>query len=138
MNGQPDITTLYRPTGEAELRLVIASGFSAWPERLPEQPIFYPVTNEDYAVQIARDWNATPQDTGFVTSFDVETAYLSQFDQKVVGDSRTHVEYWIPAEDLDEFNHHIVGPIRVTRAFTGSPPREIDVEAALVAASSDR
>ncbi len=138
MNGQPDITTLYRPTGEAELRLVIASGFYAWPERLPEQPIFYPVTNEDYAVQIARDWNATPQDTGFVTSFDVETAYLSQFDQKVVGDSRTHVEYWIPAEDLDEFNHHIVGPIRVTRAFTGSPPREIDVEAALVAASSDR
>lgn len=133
MNDLPDTTTLYRPTGEAELRLVIASHFSAWPDRLPEQPIFYPVTNEIYAVQIARDWNATPQDTGFVTSFDVLTTYLDRFDRKVVGDSRTHVEYWIPAEDLDEFNRHIVGPIRVIRAFTGSPPRETDVETALAA-----
>lgn len=132
------VTTLYRPTGEAELRLVIDSGFSAWPDRLPEQPIFYPVTNEDYAVQIARDWNATPQDMGFVTCFDVETAYLDRFDQKVVGDSRTHLEYWIPAEDLDEFNRHIVGPIRVIRAFRGSPPHEVDMEAALAAVSSDR
>jgi hypothetical protein len=138
MHGPPDITTLYRPTGEAELRLVIASGFSAWPERLSEQPIFHPVTNEDYAVQIASDWNATPRDIGFVMSFDVETTHLSRFDQKVVGDSRTHVEYWIPAEDLDEFNHHIVGRIRVIRAFPGSPPREIDVAAALVALSPDR
>lgn len=60
----------------------------------------------DYAVQIARDWNATPQHTGFVTSFDVETTYLDRFDQKVVGDSRKHVEYWIPAEDLEELIRH--------------------------------
>ena len=47
----PGITTLYRPTGETELALVAESGFRSWPPRLPEQPIFYPVANEEYAVQ---------------------------------------------------------------------------------------
>ena len=45
--------TLYRPVGAEELRLIEASGMRAFPPRLPEQPIFYPVTNEAYAVQIA-------------------------------------------------------------------------------------
>jgi Immunity protein 8 len=39
--------TLWRPTGPEELALVEASGWTAWPRRLPEQPIFYPVLNED-------------------------------------------------------------------------------------------
>ena len=50
--------TLFRPTGKNELALIEASGFTAFPPRLTEQPIFYPVTNEEYAAQIARDWNA--------------------------------------------------------------------------------
>jgi hypothetical protein len=48
---------LYRPTGPKELELVRQSGWKRWPPRLPDQPIFYPVTNEAYAIQIARDWN---------------------------------------------------------------------------------
>jgi len=51
--------TLWRPTGPSEWDLVVASGFRRWPPRLPERPIFYPVLNEDYAVRIARDWNAS-------------------------------------------------------------------------------
>jgi len=47
--------TLYRPVGPKELALIEASGWRAFPPRLPEQPIFYPVLNEDYAIQIARD-----------------------------------------------------------------------------------
>jgi hypothetical protein len=38
-------TTLWRPVGPEELALVEASGRRAWPPRLPEQPIFYPVLN---------------------------------------------------------------------------------------------
>lgn len=91
--------TLYRPTGEAELALVAASGFRAWPPRLPEQPIFYPVTNEEYAVQIARDWNAEQGATGYVTRFAVDATYLAQFDTEVVGDAAVHVEYWVPASN---------------------------------------
>jgi len=94
---------------------------------LPEQPIFYPVTHEEYAVQIARDWNAAADATGYVTAFDVDTEFLARYPSQVVGDSRTHVEYWVPAEDLDEFNSHIVGEIQLIRAFRGDPPVEIAV-----------
>jgi hypothetical protein len=42
-------TILYRPAGPKELALIAASGCRRFPPRLPEQPIFYPVLNEDYA-----------------------------------------------------------------------------------------
>ena len=65
--------TLYRPTGAKELALIEASAFTVFPPRLPEQPIFYPVTNETYAAQIARDWNAkyNADKVGYVTPFEV-------------------------------------------------------------------
>jgi hypothetical protein len=50
---------LYRPVGPKELALIAASDYTAFPPRLAEQPIFYPVLNFEYAEQIARDWNAT-------------------------------------------------------------------------------
>ena len=122
-----ETTTLYRPVGEKELDLVRASGFSAWPPRLPEQPIFYPVTNEDYAIQIARDWNtkdASNGNVGYVTRFEVESGYLEQFPVETVGGVE-HSEYWIPAERLEEFNSKIVGKIEVLRKFT--PEGEVEL-----------
>ena len=47
----------YRPVLLHELRLIFENGLTAFPPRLPEQPIFYPVLNIDYARQIALDWN---------------------------------------------------------------------------------
>jgi Fe-S cluster assembly ATP-binding protein len=105
--------TLYRPTGAKELALIRESGFTAFPPRLPEQPIFYPVTNEAYATQIARDWNTRfGAGVGYVTRFEVEADYLARYDKRVVGSS-VHEEYWIPAEELEAFNRHIVGKIEV-------------------------
>jgi hypothetical protein len=46
MNGETII--LYRPVGPKELELIRASGYRAFPARLPEPPIFYPVLNEEY------------------------------------------------------------------------------------------
>ena len=109
-------TILFRPTGENELALIRASGWSEFPPRLPEQPIFYPVLDEDYATQIARDWNTRDGGTGYVLRFMVETEYLSQFTVQTVG-SRIHREYWIPAEGLAEFNRHIVGLIEIVNEF---------------------
>ena len=109
-----ETTTLYRPVGESELTLIRESGFRAFPPRLSEQPIFYPVLNEAYAIQIARDWNArynTPP-VGYVTRFEVVSSYVTRFEVRVVGSSR-HEELWVPADELDEFNRHIVGPIQV-------------------------
>ncbi|ABC33613.1 conserved hypothetical protein [Hahella chejuensis KCTC 2396] len=108
--------TLFRPTGPNELALVEESGFKRWPPRLSEQPIFYPVCNEDYARQIARDWNVKDSGVGYVTRFAVDADYLSRFDVKVVG-GREHAEYWIPAEQLEEFNDHIIGGIEVIATY---------------------
>jgi len=110
--------TLYRPTGSNELALIRDADYAGFPPRLPEQPIFYPVTNEAYACQIARDWNTKTGDgKGFVTRFAVRKAFLDGFERKVVGGAQ-HEEYWIPAEQLEEFNANIVGKIEVIREFT--------------------
>ncbi len=111
---------LFRPVGARELALIEAADYRAFPPRLPEQPIFYPVTNEAYAVQIARDWNAKINDDrqGFVTRFRVSADYLARFERRVVG-GREHEEYWIPAEGLGEFNENIVGRIEVVARFDG-------------------
>src|SRR3954464_6932685 len=99
-----DTLTLYRPVGPKELELIERSEWREFPPRLPEQPIFYPVLNEEYATQIARDWNAKYNSpiVGYVTRFQVKTDYLNRYEVKVVGGS-IHQEYWIPAEDLLEF-----------------------------------
>jgi hypothetical protein len=113
------VTPLYRPVGEMELTLIRDSGFRAFPPRLPEQPIFYPVLEESYAIQIARDWNTCDGGTGSVLRFQIETEYLAQFTVQTAG-SRVHREYWIPAEELAEFNRRLVGLIEVIHEFRGS------------------
>ncbi|MFI9784121.1 hypothetical protein ACIHEI_11560 [Kitasatospora sp. NPDC051984] len=112
----PATTTLWRPTGPEELALVAASGWRAWPPRLPEQPIFYPVLNEDYAVRIARDWNVPASGAGYVTRFEVETEFLKRYPVQQAG-GETILELWVPAEELTEFNRHLVGEIQVVHEF---------------------
>ena len=110
---------LYRPVGPIELKLIADSGFSTFPPRLPEQPIFYPVLNQKYAEKIARDWNAkTPPFAGFVTRFEVDQSYFETFEIQTVG-TKTHQELWVPAEELDEFNNHIQGKIEIVASFYG-------------------
>ncbi len=76
-------TILYRPVGQREYELIEASGFRRFPPRLPEQPFFYPVANEEYATQVARDWNTRDEASG----------------------------YAVPADELEEFNESTDGPI---------------------------
>jgi hypothetical protein len=107
---------LFRPVGPKELQLIRDSGFSTFPPRLPEQPIFYPVLSEDYAVKIARDWNVKASGSGFVTRFLVRRDFLDRYPVQVAGGSQ-HREYWIPAEELETFNANIVGKIEVIASF---------------------
>jgi hypothetical protein len=109
-------TTLWRPVGPAELKLIEDSEMSAFPPRLPEQPIFYPVTTIEYAIKIARDWNVPASGSGFVTEFDVSNDFLARYSIEQAG-GREHEEYWIPAEELDHFNAAIVGKIRVVKSY---------------------
>ncbi|HEV2746987.1 MAG TPA: hypothetical protein VGW34_06775 [Allosphingosinicella sp.] len=88
----------------------------AFPPRLPGQPIFYPVLSEEYAVEIARDWNVAASGSGFVTRFQVSKGFLDGYPVQLAGGC-AHREYWIPAEDLDAFNAAIMGPIEVVAEF---------------------
>ena len=114
-------TTLYRPVGLYELALIWDSGCGEFPLRLPHQPIFYPVTNAEYARQIARDWNTSDETSGYsgyVTRFEVATSYLGKFEPRTVG-AAIHLEYWIPARELEEFNGNITGQIHLEAAYFG-------------------
>lgn len=117
---------LYRPTGPQELALVAESGWQAWPPRLPDQPIFYPVLTFEYAEKIARDWNSTREDTGYrgyVTRFEVDAECAARYPVQLAG-GKDHKELWVPAEDLPEFNRHIVGSIEVVAEYHNGERRE--------------
>lgn len=103
---------MFRPVGPKELKLLEANGFRRWPPRLPEQPIFYPVTNEQYAIEITRRWNVKDDGVGYVTRFAVRRAFADRYAIQRVGGEH-HTEWWVPAEDLEELNDHIVGAIEV-------------------------
>lgn len=107
---------LYRPVSQKELDLIEASGWKEFPPRLPEQPIFYPVMNEEYAVQITLQWNVPAYGSGFVTKFAIDSEYIRKFSIENVG-ADVHNELWVPSEELAEFNKHIIGKIEVTKRF---------------------
>jgi hypothetical protein len=92
----------------------VSSGFAAF---------FYPVLNEEYAIQIARDWNTKDELSGYeghVLKFSVRSEFLNRYESHVVGSS-THSEYWIPADKLTELNHNIVGTIEIIGHFFREP-----------------
>jgi len=114
-------TTLYRPVGLKEMELIVASGWRKFPPRLEWQPIFYPVLNQQYAEQIALDWNTKDEFSGYcgiVTAFDISNEYLKQYEIQNVG-GVIHNELWIPSEKLDEFNQNIIDKIRMVNAYFG-------------------
>lgn len=123
---------LYRPVGISELELIKQSGMTRFPPRLSEQPIFYPVLNRKYACQIAKEWNtkSAPGYAGFVTEFDVEEDYISKYEVKTVG-AFVHKELWIPAQELDEFNRHIIGEIKVIESYYGENYKGLKTEVPL-------
>lgn len=114
--GDVSVVILYRPTGPKEMELVRASGMRRWPPRLEEQPIFYPVTNERYAREIAERWNVPDSGAGFVTRFAVRADVVARYPVQTVG-ARHHTELWVPAEELEALNDAIVGEIEVVATY---------------------
>ncbi|MCB0399091.1 MAG: ADP-ribosylation/crystallin J1 [Winogradskyella sp.] len=113
--------TLYRPIGEKELVLIAQSGFKKFPPRLEWQPIFYPVLNEEYAIEIASKWNINDEFgnyLGFVTEFEITEEEFLKYKIENVG-GKIHNELWVPAESLKMFNSAIVGDIKITKVFIG-------------------
>lgn len=117
---KPETVELWRPVGPAELELIRESGMRAFPPRLPDQPIFYPVTTKAYAERIARMWNSRLDGGGFVLRFDVLKSVLDRYPVQEAG-GRANTEHWIPAEELPAFNEAIVGEIEIVETFDNDP-----------------
>jgi len=110
---------LYRPVGHKELEAISEAGFREFPPRLPEQPIFYPVLNVKYAREISEGWNTKSNSSaGYVTRFNIDNDYAQKYQRQTVG-SEHHQEFWVPADELVEFNRNIVGHIEVIAAYFG-------------------
>jgi hypothetical protein len=122
-HGDDETMTLWRPTGQAERDLVATSGWRAWPPRLPEQPIFYPVLNRWYATKITREWNVPHGGVGYVMRFEVRREFLNRYPVCQVG-GRDVLEYQIPAEDLPDLNASIARPIIEEACYRGLVPDE--------------
>ena len=78
--------------------------------------------SEAYATKIARDWNVKASGAGYVTRFAVLRSFLDRYQVQTAGGSQ-HLEYWIPAGDLEEFNRNIVGTIEVISEFSSVETR---------------
>jgi len=110
---------LWRPTGRKELVKIEELGMRAFPPRLPEQPIFYPVISFDYAEAIARDWNSVRENheyIGFVLGFEIDDTYGAKFPMQTAG-GKACQELWVPSEELDDFNRHIRGEINIIAEY---------------------
>ena len=112
---------LFRPVGLYEMEKILNLDGLEFPKRFANQPIFYPVTNIEYARQIAKEWNQNDESSGFagyVTKFEVDDNYIEQFEVHQVGDT-IHQEYWILAEELENFNLNIKRKIEIQEAYYG-------------------
>ena len=105
---------LYRPVGSKELELIKQSGYTKYPPRLPEQPIFYPVLNEKYANEITMKWNVRYDSSqkGYVTKFEIDDEYFQHFDIHTVGASYQQ-EIWVLAQAMEKMHQHMIGKIQV-------------------------
>lgn len=113
--------TLFRPVGIKELELIADLDWKAFPPRLDWQPIFYPVLNQPYAEQIAKEWNTQDAFSGYcgiVTRFRITEEHFNKYKIENVG-AEQHNELWVPAEELPVFNQNIAGRIEIVQVFFG-------------------
>ncbi|MFG1757852.1 PWWP domain-containing protein [Micromonospora echinofusca] len=108
-------TALWRPMGQQERNLVRETGWRRWPALPPDRTHFFPILSEDFAIRAARDWDLFGS-VRCVARFHVETGFLGRYSTRSFGGSAAPM-LWVPAEELDEFNAHLVGPIEVTHEF---------------------
>lgn len=109
---------LYRPLRADEYRAVEALDFKGFPPARADQPLFSVLLSEEGAVQIASRMRLakTSESTVYVVSFAVDDAYIRQFPVHK-GVSREREALWIPAEELEILNQHLIGKIQVISMF---------------------
>ena len=105
-------TILFHALGSDELELIKRSGWTQFPSRSREEPLFYPILTEEYATQVAKEAYVEVDGVGWVIKSAVSTDFVRKYDVQQIGASYQR-EYWIPAAELADLNRHLVGPIEV-------------------------
>jgi hypothetical protein len=59
-----------------------------------------------------QEWNVPAKGIGHVVQFAVDSEFLKRYTVQNVGGA-IHDELWVPAEELEEFNAHIVGLVEL-------------------------
>jgi len=110
---------LFKPVGLDELRQMYDANMRSFASQVDHQPNFSPAPNIDYAVKIAKDWNTKSQPfAGYVTECEVADDYGRKFPARRAM-KKSEKESWILAEDLEELNRRIEGPIKVAAGHFG-------------------
>ncbi|MBR5372478.1 MAG: hypothetical protein IK130_09720 [Oscillospiraceae bacterium] len=109
---------LYRPISGEEYRAIEERGFQGFPKRTEGQQILTVLLSQDGAMEIARRLRVEKQKDNkvYVVSFLVEDSYIRQFPVQY----REKPEYsalWIPAEETEILNQHIIGKIRLVTSY---------------------
>ncbi|MDG6105645.1 SMI1/KNR4 family protein [Dactylosporangium aurantiacum] len=107
--GRAGTVVLWRAVGQAELDLVAAAGWRAW----PAGPGFAAVPERRRAAQLSRERFVPADGVGYVVRFEVERAYLERF-----AAHREH-GYVIPAKEIAGLNAHLVGAITEEADYRG-------------------
>ena len=109
---------LYRPLSAEEYRAVEEKGFTGFPPRSEEQPLFTALLSEEGATQIARHMRIakTAENLIYVVSFLVDDAYIRQFPIQHANE-RNRRALWIPADEVDILNQHLIGKIRLIASY---------------------
>ena len=109
---------LYRPLCAEEYHEIEAMKFKGFPARNPDQPLFTALLSQEGASQIAKRMKVAKQadPTVYVVSFLVDDAYIRQFPVQHT-DDRNRRALWIPAEEMDILNQHLIGGIRVLATY---------------------
>ena len=110
---------LYRPLSAEEYNAVAEKGFRGFPPRSAEQPLFAALLSQTGAKKIARHMRIEKQaeHTAYVVSFLVDDAYIRQFPVQQ-DDEPDFRALWIPAEDVEILNQHLIGKIRIIERYT--------------------
>lgn len=109
---------LYRPLSEEEYRAVEQLQFKGFPPREQGQPLFTALLSQEGATLIARRmrFEKQPRNMVYVVSFMVEDSYIRQYPVQHA-DQRDSRALWVPAEEVDCLNQHLVGDIRLVAKF---------------------
>jgi hypothetical protein len=108
---------LWRAAGPAELDLVAAARWRAWPPA-HGQPDFAAALSREYAAKTARQLHVPRAGAGYVTQFEVRADFLRGYPVRQAGGPGEQ-EYQVPAADLAGLNASIVGAIREESRYFG-------------------